>query len=36
MVGIVFLALVIGLLLPGIVYLVASFLRGEGMARPRL
>lgn len=34
-VGVVFLALVIGSLL-GIVYLVVSFLRGEGIARPRL
>ena len=34
-VGIVFLALVIGSLLT-IVYLVVSFLRGEGIARPRL
>ncbi len=34
-VGIVFLALVIGSLL-AIVYLVVSFLRGEGIARPRL
>ena len=34
-VGIVFLALVIGSLL-GIVYLVVSFLRGEGIARPPL
>jgi hypothetical protein len=34
-VGIVLLALVIGSLL-GIVYLVVSFLRGEGIAQPRL